>query len=149
MQNLSSALRAAMVTEYGLARMMRLGCIRIFSGAQPDTADDAEQGTLLATITQDGLPFSYGFTAGGLQLKAGPVVGACQNDGQWVMTVTTTGTAGWWRFIWNGGDSGSAADYAPRIDGPIGEGLMLASTALTAADVVPVDSFFLFMPPNS
>lgn len=146
---LSSALRAGLATEYGLARMMRYGCIRVFSGPQPDSPDDAEKGIYLGSITQGGAPFAPGFTSGGLQIKSGPVAGACQNDGTWALNVENSGTAGWWRFIWNDGDAGTGAEYTPRVDGLVGEGLILPSTALTAASVIPLDSFFFFLTPTN
>lgn len=152
MIHLSTALRAAMATEYGLARMMRLGCIKIFSGPQPEGgADAAEQGDWLATITQDGADWFPGYTAGGLNLRAGPVAGACQNDGAWVLKARASGTAGWWRFVWNSLDTGQAMaeDYTPRIDGLVGEGLVLPSNVLSTGQVTPIESFFFFIPPSN
>lgn len=149
MLNLSTALRAAIATEYGLAAMMRYGHIRIFSGAPPLTADMAEQGELLATITEDGLPFVSGTGQGALNLVPGPISGACQMDGNWKLTVLKSGTAGWWRFVWNGADYGTADEWTPRIDAPIGQTLVLPDNALIKDDVWPVSSFFLLIPPTS
>ena len=144
---LSSALRAALATEYGLARMMRYGYIRIFSGTQPTDADHNEQGTYLGKITEGGNDFYPGYTSGALDLQAGPVAGACQMRGNWVLTVENTGTAGWWRFIWNGADNVTGSEYVPRVDGLMGEGLILPSNDLTAGDALNIDSFFFFIPP--
>jgi len=149
MINLSSALRAAMATDYGLGAMMQLGCIKIFTGLPPLDADSSEQGTLLGTITQDGLPFIPGQTQGGLKLKAGPMVGACQNDGNWSLNVTQTGTAGWWRFVWNSPDSGASNEFTPRIDGRIGEGLWLPNKNLVTGGSLLISSFSFLIPPTS
>lgn len=147
MISMSSALRASLATEYGLAAMMRLGCIKVFSGPQPNSADAAEQGSLLGTITQDGNEFHPGFSAGGLQLTYGPVVGACQSDGSWVLKITADGTPGWWRFVWNRPDDGSEELYVPRLDGQIGEGLVLPAGAVVNGQTIPIDSFYFLIPP--
>lgn len=149
MINLSSALRAAMATDYGLGAMMQRGCIKIFTGPPPLNSDKAEQGTLLGQITQDGLPFTAGNATGGLQLKAGPTYGACQNDGNWVLTVAASGLAGWWRFVWNSQDNGSANEFTPRIDGRMGEGLWLPNKNLVSGDTLLITSFSFFIPPTS
>ncbi|MDO5691115.1 MAG: hypothetical protein Q4G70_01365 [Pseudomonadota bacterium] len=148
MIRLSSALRAALATDYGVARMLQLGHIRVFSGEQPASADDADQGEHLASITQDGNDVYPGLTAGGLVLVPGPVAGACQNSGNWVLKVHRSGVAGWWRFYWNSYDGGRATDYTPRVDGTIGEGLVLPQPMLTANQSEPIDSFFFFIPPT-
>lgn len=149
MITLSTALRAAMATEYGLMAMMRYGCIKVFNGEPPTTADMAEQGDLLGTITQDGVPFVAGTSQGALLLEAGPTNGACMKLGDWKLTVTKSGTAGWWRFVWNGADDGTAEDWSPRIDGRIGEGLILPDPVLTQGSVLDVASFFFVIPPTS
>lgn len=149
MINLSSGLRASMATEYGLARAMRLGCIKIFTGKPPLTADMAEQGTLLGTVTQGGLPFTPGATQGGLQLTPGPYDGACQNDGDWVLNVTASGKAGWWRFVWNDPDGGTGVEFTPRIDGKMGEGLWLPNKDLVQGGSLVITSFVFLIPPTS
>lgn len=149
MINLSTALRSAMATEYGLMAMMRYGCIKVFNGEPPTTADIAEQGDLLGTITQDGVPFVAGTSQGALLLEAGPTNGACMNSGNWKLTVTKSGVAGWWRFVWNGADYGTGEEWAPRVDGRIGEGLILPETFLMEGDVLDVRSFFFVIPPTS
>ena len=149
MITLSSALRAAMATDYGLGAMMQRGCIKIFTGPPPLNADNAEQGTLLGTITQGGLPFTPGNESGGLKLKAGPVNGACQNDGEWQLNVSQSGLAGWWRFVWNSPDNGSGNEFTPRIDGRIGEGLWLPDKNLETSDTLAITSFSFIIPPTT
>lgn len=149
MINLNTALRAAIGTEYGLMTMLQYGCIKVFSGLPPLTADGAEQGLLLGTITQDGVPFQWGTTQGALNLAPGPVSGACMNSGTWKLKVTQNGTAGWWRFVGNNYDGGEADEWVPRIDGRMGEGLVLPSNVLTIGSVLDVESFTFFIQPTT
>ncbi len=149
MANLNTALRAAMATHYGLMAMMQYGCIKVFSGQPPLTADMAEQGELLGTITQDGVPFQWGSTQGALNLEPGPTNGACMKAGTWKLTVSKTGTAGWWRYVGNDYDGGTADEWVARIDGRIGTGLVLPSRFLEQGDVLVVESFFFAIPPMS
>ena len=146
MINLNSALRMAIATDYGIMAMMQYGCIKIFSGSQPASADDAEQGELLAVITQDGIPFQWGTGQGALELEPGPTIGACQKQGDWKLSVIQSGTAGWWRFVGNGYDDGGAEVWQPRIDGLVGEGLILPEVNLTASAVLSVESFIFIIP---
>lgn len=129
--------------------MMNRGCIRIFSGSQPASADLAEQGDLLATITQDGLPFQWGTGQGALKFKPGPVNGACQKDGNWQLVVHNSGQAGWWRFVSNSFDDGADETWSPRIDGQVGEGLILPEATLVSGEVEDVASFFFLIPAAS
>ena len=146
MMNLNAALRTALATQYGLMAMMQYGCIKVFTGQQPASADLAEQGTLLGTITQDGVPFQWGTGQGALHLEPGPTHGACQQVGNWKLTVTQSGTAGWWRFVGNGYDDGTDDVWQPRIDGAILEGLILPDPNLTQGSVLDVESFFFILP---
>ena len=150
MIKLNAPLTTAMITNYGLAQMMNLGSIKVFSGPQPDTADHAEQGTLLAQITQDGHPFVPGEADGGLQLALGPVHGTLQMQGAWVLKAVADGVPGWWRWVWNDPDPGTAGAVVCRIDGAVGEGLHLPADAmlgLTAGYEAPVAMFQLYLPP--
>lgn len=130
-----------MATDYGLMTMMQYGCIRIFSGNQPGSADMPEQGELLGEITQNGAPFQWGTTQGALSLGYGQLLGSCQMVGDWKLTAKKSGVAGWWRFVGNAYDGGTDQEFTPRIDGRINEGLMLPSTSLTSGDVLTVQSF--------
>lgn len=58
MIRLSTGLRNAIAQNIGLAGALNRGCIRIYSGAQPATADSAATGTLLGTVTLNSAPLT-------------------------------------------------------------------------------------------
>lgn len=140
---MSTGLCHAVITDYGVGRMMYGGHIAIYSGSQPASANLPAPGTLLARITQDGAapPTQLG-DAGGLRLQIGGV-GEIVNEGDWVMTCTAPGTPGWWRFCAAEIDQGDESEVAYRIDGAIGESLPEIPTTLTAETTIPVASFSL------
>ena len=144
---LNSALRNAMMNTYGFVPMMNFGVIKVFSGPPPQTADGAEQGVLLATITQDGLAFEPGQQEGGLSLRPGPVVGAVSNLGTWVLRGRASGAAGWWRWCWNGIDHGEVNENVPRVDAAIGVGLVLPNPTISPATDEALSSFSVHLPP--
>lgn len=140
---MSSGLCHAIITDYGVGRMMYGGHIAIYSGSQPASADLPAPGTLLARITQDGAapPTQLG-DAGGLHLQVGGI-GELVNEGDWVMTCTATGTPGWWRFYAAGTDQNDESEAAYRIDGAVGESLPELPATLTGGATIPVASFSL------
>lgn len=143
---LSSGLRTAMVGFYGLSSMMLGGHIRIYSGAQPETADHPITGTLLGWVSQNGvtpIPFQED---GGLQLTQGHVDGSLVKEGVWVLTGAANGTPGWWRFQWGGEDDGGVTTYLPRIDGAVGDSLFLGTDTITSTMKQSIQSFQLIFP---
>ena len=147
MINLNGPLRSAMVGNYGLAVMMQYGHIKIMSGAQPASADAALTGDILGVITQDGKPFSPGVVEGGLVLGLGAFPGTVGKLGSWVFTAQGSGMAGWWRYCWNSKDTGVTGENVPRIDGAIGEGLLLPNPNILEATTQAVADFTIFLPP--
>ena len=143
---LSSGLRTSMVTEFGLERMMRFGHIKIYTGTQPQSADDPATGVYIGKVTTDGATPAVGQLVGGLQLQQGDVAGSLSHLGNWVLTGVSTGTAGWWRFVWNSGDDNSTSLEYPRIDGLVGESLLLDETTITPSTNILVNEFFLLLP---
>jgi hypothetical protein len=139
---LSSGLKSAVYGQYGITAMMQYGHIRVFSGTQPTTANDAPTGTLLGTITNNGAPFVPGSATGGLRLDQDSS-GRLTAGGTWTLTGVDTGTAGWWRWTWNAPDDDSVSLYYPRIDGDVGTSLVLANTSITPSTDEPISSFFL------
>lgn len=79
------------------------GTIEIRTGTQPADPDDAPTGTLLVTID---LPADALTPASG---------GTITKQGNWYGTITTSGTAGWARFI--------SADTTKTFDVSVGESL--------------------------
>lgn len=143
---LSSGLRTSMVLEHGLERMMRFGHIRIYTGQQPQSADNAPSGTFIARVSADGLVPVTGQQTGGLRLQQGSVSGSLDKLGNWQLRGVANGAAGWWRFVWNATDDHTESSTYPRIDGSVGESLLLDETIITPSTNIQVNEFFLLLP---
>lgn len=107
------------------------GTLKIYSGSQPASANDAASGTLLATIN---LPTpAFGAAAAGVVAKSGT----------WSATAVGTATAGWARL--------SNAAGTKSIDITVGTGseeLVLDDAAIVTGGVV-VASTFTYTQPES
>jgi hypothetical protein len=130
-----------MLGNYGLKAMMNYGFINVYSGDQPLSPDMPATGTLLGQITTDGDPFVIASTTGGALRLAQGDTGVLEKSGAWLLNGSATGTAGWWRWMWNAYDSGNQSFYYPRVDGLVGESLVLASAAITPSTLVAIESF--------
>ncbi len=86
-----TTLRNSLLTE--LASLMSSGTMKIYTGSQPSSANDAATGTLLVTITLPASPFTS------------PSGGSMSKNGTWSGTASATGVAGWARIEGSGGDS--------------------------------------------
>jgi len=112
----------------------------IYSGAQPSSADNAPTGTLLCTITTAGsgnFDLEFDDASNGSITK--------KLNATWSGTVTTSGTAGWFRLIAQG-DSMASSTTDCRIDGAIatsGAEFTMADPALQAGAVETVSQFKL------
>jgi hypothetical protein len=109
--------------------------LKIYTGSQPASADDATSGTLLCTI--------IGIGWGGSNGTRGATSGTATfgTDGGYTGTASATGTAGWARMETVGtGYTGSSATH--RIDGDCGTGATCAfiinSVSITSAGAVSV-----------
>ena len=140
---LSPGLQASILSQYGLGSMLGLGVIEVYSGAQPESAANAPAGTLLARVTQGGDDFIAGTTQGGLVVDYDQLAGGLVNVGEWRLRGVATGAPGWWRWKWNSSDDNSVSLYYPRIDGLVGESLVLTSTAITASTSAEVGTFLM------
>ena len=146
---LSTATRNGLLGTRGLTTQFLRGAIRVYSGPQPLSADDAPTGTLLGVITENGAAWAAGAPAGGLQFDP-PVDGVLQKTSDaWRMTGLAAGTAGWWRLVGNAADDDSKSTTLVRIDGAVGVGageLRLSTTAITVGVPVTADRFICRMP---
>ena len=142
MIRLSEGLKSAVLGNYGLARMMENGVIEVYSGTQPEFAHWAPTGTLLARVTKNGGVFIPGDSANGLSLDQ-TEAGALKDTGDWRLTGVAGGTAGWWRWKWMLADPNTTDPYYPRIDGAVGESLILLDTVITNISDIPIDRFYL------
>ena len=143
---LSSGLRTAIVTNYGLGAVMQYGHIRIYTGTQPDSADLPPTGSLLAVVCADGITPVPSTTTGGLELAGGVAPGSLVLGGNWIIKGRSSGVPGWWRFVGCELDTDLPTSYFPRIDGVLGESLVLGFNDITPATNVAVAGFTLILP---
>ncbi len=135
--------------------IFRNGIMRIFSGAQPATADAVETGTLLVEISVGSGTFVSGSPEFGLnfgETAAGAILGKSALE-SWSGLAGATATAGYFRFYPNdvdnhtGDDSG--AEVKVRFDGAIatsGAQLNMSSTTITNGGTTTIDSVAVTLP---
>lgn len=108
------------------------GTIKIYTGTQPTTANDAVAGTLLATITMSDPAFGAAST--GAAALAGTPLSA---------TAVASGTAGWARVA----DSNAATVFDGSVTATGGGGqIELATTTITSGVTVQITSGTVTMP---
>jgi len=139
---MSLGLENSLLGAYGLSTMMNYGVIEIYSGDQPNSAEQSPTGTLLARITQNGVPFQVGTLIGGCQLQLLGTGGLGFIPG-WRLKGIENGIAGWWRWKWNSPDNGEDSLYYPRMDGLVGETLLLRSNSITPQSDILISDFFV------
>lgn len=118
------------------------GVIKIYTGSQPTSADDAPTGTLLVTIYSDGVSagLSFGDASSGVLNK--------NTAETWTGTAVATGTAGWFR-LQAPGDSGGSSTTDERLDGAIstaGAELNMSSTSIVSGAIQAISAFQLTIP---
>jgi hypothetical protein len=123
----STGLRNKMLDTGSLKSRLALGFIKIYSGAEPATADAAVTGTLLCTVSVSG-----GGT--GLSLDTAAASGVLAKSAEvWSGAIVATDVAGYYRFS-AAGDTGASSTTEERIQGSVamaGGDLNLSSTSLT------------------
>ena len=123
----STGLRNKMLDTGSLKSRLALGFIKIYSGAEPATADDAVSGTLLCTISVSG-------GATGLSLDTTAAAGVLAKSAEvWSGAIVATAVAGYYRFS-AVGDTGVGSTTEERIQGSVGlagADLNLSNTSLT------------------
>jgi len=118
----------------GFTTLFRNGCIEVYSGAQPDSADRPPTGNLLARITRNGGPWMAGVPDNGLQFVAAGRYLLKEPAHVWYLNGLADGIAGWFRLLPNAPDPQTHSLTAVRIDGAVtmppssGELLMSEST---------------------
>lgn len=111
--------------------------IKIYTGSQPASANDAPTGTLLVTISLNGTGngISFGDASGGSISKSPTEV--------WSGTAVATGTAGYFR-LQSYGDTESLSETDERIDGAIatsGAELNMSNTQIQSGAVQTISVF--------
>lgn len=121
MLRFSTGLRNGILNATGIKEAMADGVIRIYSGAQPASADNAVTGTLLLEVTVNGGAFAHGTATNGLEFDA-PASGILAKAAAeaWRGTGLADGVAGWFRFCANPVDTGGSSTTLARIDGSVG-----------------------------
>jgi len=129
------------------------GVLRIYSGTQPSSADAAVTGTLLVEISLASGTWAAGTPTNGLRFGTAASGAISKDSGVWSGVAAATGTAGWFRFIANPADAGALdTNVYARIDGSCGTSgasLNMASTSITAAQTVTIDTFTLTLPASA
>ena len=127
------------------------GAIAIYTGEQPESANEAPTGTLLGYVSANGAPWTPGSAANGLSfVRSGQWAG--KNPAQaWAITPGVAGTAGWFRLL-TPGDAGGFSFDLPRIDGAISADglnaeLRLLNPVLAIGVAKSIDEFLYTIPP--
>ena len=145
---LSTGLKTAVLNDKGLKELMDGGQIRIFSGPQPASANDAETGSLLCVITLASGAMTSGVATNGLTLNA-PSGGVISKDPAvvWSGLNVANGSAGWFRWYPNDfATQTGASTSAVRIDGNCGTSgsqLQLVSTTFKSGATTTIDNVSL------
>ena len=141
---ISTGLVNAMVQTNSFGTLTSAGFLDLYSGSQPTTADDAETGTKLCSITTTsgtgGLVF--GTAASGILPKSASV---------WSGVVLASGVAGWFRFYGAGKTTGTNGT-AYRFDGAVGltgSDLVLTHTSLVKDTTLTIEQFTITQPKNT
>lgn len=140
---ISTGLANKMMDTGSLKSIMALGFLRLYSGAEPATADAAATGTLITTI-------SVNSTGTGLSLDATAVGGVLAKAPAeiWSGVNGSTATVTHYRFT-AAGDTGAASTTQARIQGSVGTvgaDLNLTSVALVSGATQTIDFYTLALP---
>lgn len=150
--NCSSAFRQRILGRESFGDLMNGGAIRVFSGAQPASADQPEQGTLLGVVSVNGQPWTAGASGWGLHFDPlGPYMMQRATE-TWLLSCIANGTAGWFRIVANPPDNGQGSLTALRIDGAIGtpaapSDMTWGNPAIVAGNSYPITNLFFAIPP--
>lgn len=123
--------------------------VDVFTGSQPVSADAAETGSKLVSITLSSGPFTGGSAANGINF--GEVASGVlhKEAGEvWSGLGLVAGTAGWFRFYANDYVLGASVT-AIRMDGGVatsGSQFNLSNTSITVGGTTTVDSVSLTLP---
>ena len=144
MAKFSTGLRNGMLSGLSLKAALNGGSLLLFSGPVPATADAAETGTALMSLTVGGdgtTGLSFGTAENGVISKSETEVWATS-------AVDTSGTISYFRFV-SSTDSGGDSTTEARIQGTagiVGTDLVLTSTEVTAGQPWPLNYFNVALP---
>ena len=144
MAKFSTGLRNGMLSGLSLKAALDGGSLRLFSGPVPATADAAETGTVLMSLTVGGngtTGLTFGSAADGVISKSEAEVWATS-------AVDTSGTISYFRFV-SSTDSGGDSTTEARIQGTagiVGTDLVLTSAEVTAGQPWTLNYFNVALP---
>ena len=144
MAKFSTGLRNGMLSGLSLKAALNGGSLLLFSGPVPATADAAETGTVLMSLTVGGdgtTGLTFGTAEGGVISKSEAEVWATS-------AVDTSGTISYFRFV-SSTDSGGDSTTEARIQGTagiVGTDLVLTSTGVTAGQPWTLNYFNVALP---
>lgn len=151
--NCSTGFRARILGSSSFEAIFNGGCMEIYAGEQPDSADMAPPGLLLGRITRGGLAWNNGSPTNGLQFARNGHRATNAPTQEWRLQGAATGTAGWARLR-GVADAGDVSQSAPRIDMAVGAldepgdfQLRLPTLLLTASTAIPITSWWFVFPP--
>lgn len=142
----STGLAAALMVTGSFVSVMNLCKIKVFSGSEPATADAAETGTLLLTITNNS-------TATGLTWEAAATGRSALKKGSetWSGVVASSATAGYFRVL-AAGDTGALSTTEARLQGVVGNtasaDLFFTNPAFTFGDTKSLAAFSVELSTN-
>ena len=145
---LSSGMRDAVVSNFGIGALLSSGYIRVYTGVQPETADMAATGQRIGFITRESYNYEppHANAAGCLQMMLSASVGAICNAYPWELRGRITGVPGWWRFCSTPEDPDDYSTARCRVDGSIEDGFSLFPPSLEAGWRYPLEGFLLTLP---
>ena len=140
----STGLRNYLLDTGSLKSALDGGVILIYSGTEPDSADDAvpDDATLLCVVTAD--------DTDSLHFGASAVNGLLSKDLSeiWYGDVEESGEASWFRFVTQS-DTGAASTSELRIQGSIavaGADMQITNVNLNAGAQQNIDYFSIYQP---
>lgn len=140
---LSTGTRNHLLVTGSLKSALDGGLIKIYSGAEPATADEAVTGTLLCTISNNstgtGINFETAAASGVLTKETTEV---------WSGVNAASGTAGYFRHVASG-DDGTSSTTQKRMQGSIavaGADLNLSAVGLTSGATQTIDYYNVALP---
>jgi hypothetical protein len=147
---LSTGLRQAMLDNIGFRSAFANGCLFLYTGAQPASADSAKSGTLAVKITLAGGIFNFDDPTNGLNFDS-PINGVINKAAAeiWSGLGLVNDTIGWYRMCGNQNDDFGPSTYLCRMDGSVGVGgadLNLGTVGCKVNAPCTIDTFQWTMP---
>jgi hypothetical protein len=149
---LSTGLRQAMLNATGFKAGLANGCLFLYTGSQPASADAAVTGSLAVKVTLASGAFVFGTATNGINFDA-PVAGVINKAAAetWSGVGLINDTIGWFRFCANPADVFGVSTTLLRMDGSVGVGgadLNLGTVAARIGAPLTIDTFQWTMPSN-